>query len=67
MAVNMAMKILLHRTIFSSIKAIYKDETDRVRCTKTKASSPTSTADNSFLTKLNKIWELGIEPKGVGY
>ncbi|MEM6754108.1 MAG: hypothetical protein AAF630_14165 [Cyanobacteria bacterium P01_C01_bin.38] len=30
MAVNIAMKILLHRTIFSSIKAIHKDEIYRV-------------------------------------
>ncbi len=52
MAVNIAMKILLHLNYFSSIKAIHKQsETYCVRIAQRLYIFPN--IDNSFLTKLN--------------
>lgn len=52
MAVNIAMKILFHRTIFLSIKAIHKESnTYRVQIVQRLYIFPN--IDNSFLTKLN--------------
>ncbi len=52
MAVNIAMKILFHRTFFLSIKAIHKESnTYRVQIVQRLYIFPN--IDNSFLTKLN--------------
>ncbi len=63
MAVNIAMKILLHLKFFSSIKAIHK-ESDTYRVLIAQRLYIFPNIDDSFLTKLNKKgngdWELGI-------
>lgn len=63
MAVNIAMKILLHLRFFSSIKAIHKQsETYRVLIAQRLYIFPN--IDNEFFTKLNI---LGNRELGIGH